>query len=215
MKLYEYSKNNNSLILKICGLTIIKYVKKYAKDNIVKIRHRYFLSNFIETIKYMDHLRNYTRKDVKIFSRLISSSVEREYTTYYYLFNKKIFTISITKKLNKYLHLFRQYDGIYITNSNLGETYLFLAYMLEAHIKQNQIKNPLIVITKQYHWQIIKLLQLNINYILLEDILGDAQRLPTSTIYKNKKFFVVMSSKYYVEASKQYLQLQSHLFFIS
>jgi hypothetical protein len=88
----------------------------------------------------------------------------------YSVFGKTVCNISLLKTFKKeYFKYFdKKYDDIYILSANSGEIYLTLTYLIDAFIKKNNSKNPLLVATKKYHIDIIKMLCPDIPYVYVK-----------------------------------------------
>ena len=156
MKFFEYKKENLERYAKVFGFTIMKQTSDYMTAE----RTQEFLGGLIKTIKTRNKLSDFSEKEIKILGKSIIKRFEENNYMIYHVLGKEYKKISIIEEfIQKYARYFnKKYDDIYILNANSGEAYLTLTYILDALIKRNQSKNPLLVATKKYHVDIIKMI---------------------------------------------------------
>lgn len=168
MKFFEYKKENLERYAKVFGFTIMKQ----SSDYMTAERTQEFLGGLVKTSKIRNITSDYSKKEVKILGLPIIQRDEENNFMTYYLFGKKIKRISLfddfAKKYSKYFD--KKHDDIYILNANSGEVYLTLTYVLDALIQKNQSKNPLLVATKKYHVDIIKMVCPDLPYVFVNDM---------------------------------------------
>lgn len=191
MKIYNNEKVGNKRIVKILNIPI--YVVNW--DN--NFREQHIMGNFIYTSKFDDYICN-TEKNTKIcglnvFKRTEDGSLKKDY-----IFNFLYKTTDMKKEFyNKYKKFFDQdCDDIYILNSNSGETYLFLAFLASNFIKKNGSKKPLLVATKKYHIELIKMLHPDAKFVYVNKmqlfVSGDV-----FSVYK-KRVFLLFSGEHFI-----------------
>ena len=94
---------------------------------------------------------------------------EKDNYRYYYfrgfLFKKISLKSFIVK--HKFYSKISQFDNVFILNANSGEIYLFLMYALSAMIKKYKADRPLLIATKKYHIEMIKMICPEIPYIFM------------------------------------------------
>ncbi|TLD81584.1 hypothetical protein LS68_000690 [Helicobacter sp. MIT 05-5293] len=177
MKLYEYTRSSHNKTAKILGFTIMEVSINYdASEKVQKI-----LGGLIKTSKF-DYLNGTSQKEIKVLG-FLSITRKRENNDYVYLMFGKIIhkTPLILEFKKRYFSYFdRQYDDIYILNANSGEICLTLTYCIDAFIKKNKSKNPLLVATKKYHFDMIKMLCPDIPHIYIKmrvDMIGKEHKI--------------------------------------
>lgn len=165
MRFFEYKRNKHERSLKILGISVKKEVVNFKTSE----RIQEFFCGIIKTFKTTTKLGDYSKKEIKIFNIPIITRIEENNFKTFYFLGKEIYKISLLKQFKKtYFKYFdKNHDDIYILKANSGETYLTLAYVLDVLIKKNGSKNPLLVATKKYHIDIIKMFCPEIPYIYI------------------------------------------------
>lgn len=168
MKLYEYVKEENKRTAKIFGIPVMKQTTDYFTEE----KRQEFLGGLITTIKLSSKKCDGSKKETKIFGKsFIKKLVENNFITYSFLgFEyRKISLINEFKK--QYFKYFdKKHDDIYILRANSGEIYLTLTYIIDALIERNQSKNPLLVATKKYHIDMIKMICPDLPYAYINNV---------------------------------------------
>lgn len=151
-------------IKKIFNFIIFKEIRNHNTQ-------KYFKYIFGNTIKVYKHINNGLKnKSIYIFNLCIYKQIHEKYHKKIFLFkiliyNKSLIKIifsAIKKKYNT------QVDDIYILTTNSGEAYLILTYFINALIKKNNSKHPLVVATKKYHTDLINSITPWINYVYIK-----------------------------------------------
>ena len=168
MKFYEYTRDENERTAKILGFPIIKQTSDY----ITAERHQSFFGGIITTIKINDLYSESSNKEIKFLGKSILCRKEKNNYRDYYIFNKKICSISLINEFGrKYLkYIKKDHDDIYILRANMGEIYLTLTYIINTLIEKNKSKKPLIVATRRYHIDLIKMICPNIPFVYIHNI---------------------------------------------
>ena len=168
MKFFEYKKENLERYAKVLGITIMKQ----SSDYMTAERTQEFLGGLVKTSKLRNITSDCSKKEVKILGLPVIKRDEENNFMTYYLFGKKIKTISLleefAKKYSKYFD--KKHDDIYILNANSGEAYLTLTYVLDTLLEKFQSKKPLIVATKPYHVDLIKMICPDLPYVFVKNM---------------------------------------------
>ncbi len=110
-------------------------------------------------------------KKIMFFSKEIFRKTDDSTYRTYYILGKKIYQLTLEDIFkNKYIKKFKNYDNVFLLWVNSGETLLFLKYVIQYLIKKNNAKKPLILATKKYHCDLIKLYCPDIPYIFDKNI---------------------------------------------
>lgn len=213
MKIYEYIREENERTAKLFGIPVMKQTSDY----ITAERYQEFLGGLITTIKLSSKESDSSNKEIKILGKsVIKRFEENNFRTYSFLgFEyRKISLIEEFKK--QYFKYFdKQYDDIYILNANSGEIYLTLTYLIDALIKRNGSKKPLLVATKKYHIDIIKMLCPDIPYVYIKKL---RLKITTESFnIDNFRFFLLYDSQHFkqVEIDIKQNELGKHHYFKS
>ncbi|PAF43649.1 hypothetical protein [Helicobacter sp. 11S02629-2] len=99
-------------------------------------------------------------------------------------------------KVKKHDLELKAYSDIFIFSSNSGEIYLFLTYVLKPFIEKTNSKNLLFILTKNYHIDILNLLDIKVPYILVEDIGLFYGKIKT---IDKQRFFTIFTSSYFMK----------------
>ena len=163
VKFYEYVKGENERTAKLFGIPVMKQTSDYMTAE----RTQEFLGGLIVTRKVSDPASNYTGKEVKLLGYPVFKRVEKDNFRTYYAFGKIIHKVSLIDLFRKeYFKYFDgKYDDIYILNANSGEIYLTLTYIISSLIKRNKSKAPLLVATKKYHADMIRMICPDIPFV--------------------------------------------------
>lgn len=193
MKFYENIKYENERVIKILGIPIIEQTSDYMTAE----RLQSFFGGLVTTVKILDQITYLSKKEIQICGHSIIKRVEENNYRIYYMFGKEVFRISLLEQLKKqYFKFFdKSHDDIYILRANSGEIYLTLTYLIDALIKRNGSKKPLLVATNKYHIDMIKMLCPDIPYVFINKlrlkISGDTFNID------NFRFFLLFDNQYF------------------
>ena len=198
MKILKCYRSGSDLTVKCLGATLLK---RYT-DPVSKKRIQNLFGTFFTSFKEYNLSDGSVYKQVKICGIKVLQRVEKEDFCFYKIFSFFVIKKSLVAEFKKkYLKLFdSRFDDIYILKSNSGEIYLFLAYLLDALIEKNKSKSPLIVATKKYHLDLIKMICPDINHIYLSNL----KLKFSSCIFsiKNFRFFILFSDSHFFKFEK-------------
>lgn len=168
MQIFEYIKNENTRTAKFLGIPIMEQTSDYMTAE----RHQSFLGGLVTTVKLNDIYTERSNKNIKIFGKSIIRRTEEDNFRHYYIFSKKLYSISLIEEFKKqYFKYFnKEHDDIYILRANSGEAYLTLTYIINTLLKRNKSKKPLLVATQEYHIDMIKMICPNIPYIFINKL---------------------------------------------
>lgn len=198
MKILKCYRSGSDLSVKFLGITLLK---RYT-DPVSKKRFQNIFGTFFTSFKEYDLSDGSVYKQIKICGIKVLQRVEKEDFCFYKIFSFFVIKKSLVAEFKKkYLKLFdSRFDDIYILKSNSGEIYLFLAYFLDPLIKKNKSKSPLVVATKKYHLDLIKMICPDISYIYLSSL-----KLKFSSCefrIKNFRFFILFSDSHFFKFEK-------------
>ncbi len=199
MKIFETSKSDGNRAVKLFGITIYKKTTDFnIERNCVKtIRYQSFLGGIIKTCKINDEFGYYYNKQFSILGCTILKNINDGNSVTWYLFNNIIKQLSLKERFKKlyFKYIDEKYDDIYILNANSGEIYLFLTYLVDAFIIKKSSKNPLLIATKKYHLEMIKMLCPEIPAIYLNNFNAEIK---FSTFDIDKfKFYMIFNNGYF------------------
>lgn len=168
MKIYEYIRGENERIIKLFGKTFMFQTSDYMTSE----RYQSFLGGLVKTFKINDPYTACHDKNIKILGHVVIRRLEKNNYRTYYLFNKEIKKVSLSDEFKKqYFNYFdKQHDDIYILRANSGEIYLTLTYVIDALIKKNGSKKPLLVATQKYHTDMIRMICPDIPYVYVKKL---------------------------------------------
>lgn len=159
-------------------------------------------------MRFLQKIKNADVKRIKLFGITIYKRVRKDLFFYYYLMGIKCFKrdlkLEFYNKIKKYV---KNYDKIYVLNSNIGEVYLFFKYFANSIISSDK---SLVIATKKSHIDVINSLKSKCKYILFEK--ADLNLFPDVFSVKGKKFYVFFTHKYYVELEKDIREGHEHYF---
>ena len=199
MKILKTIKNNEVKKTTFWGINI--YEQKYDFDKNL-IKYQKFLNGLITTCKNNDYKNNFTEKNINFLGKKLIKITEKDDICEYYLFNARIKSIRISQKFyNKYKKYFKEkYDDFYIINANSGEACLFLSMLIDSFMKKRESKNPLIIATKKYHVDLIRMLCPEFSYVLLENLNLNIKKDEFSV--GNKRFFIIFTHAYFAKTEQ-------------
>lgn len=213
MKIYEYIRGENERTIKFFGFTFMSQTSDYMTAE----RLQKFLGGLITTLKINDQVTDCSKKDIQVLGHSISKRIEENNYRTYYMFGKEVCKISLIDQLKKqYFKYFdKQYDDIYILNANSGEIYLTLTYLIDALIKRNGSKKPLLVATHKYHIDMIKMLCPDIPYVYIKKL--RLKIAAESFNIDNFRFFLLFDGQHFkqVEMDIKQNELGKHHYFKS
>lgn len=196
MKIYEYIKGENERTALIFGLPVMKQTSDYMTSE----RYQEFLGGLVTTTKLNSKENDSSKKEIKILGKsVIKKTEENNYRTYSFL-GKEYKKVSLLKEFKKlYFKYFgNEYDDIYILRANSGEIYLTLTYLIDSLIKKNGSKKPLLVATKKYHIDMIKMICPDLPFIYIKklnlNVVGDTFKID------NFRFFLLYDSIHFRKA---------------
>ena len=165
MKIYEYINDDKEETAKIFGFPVMTQRLDYATSE----RYQSFFNGLMTSVKIIDKCSDSSNKEVKILGKTVLKRILKDNSLTYYLGNKEIRHVSLLDKFKKnYIKYFdKNHDDIYILTANSGETYLILTYLIDALIKKNNSKKPLLVATFKYHVDMIKMICPDIPYVYI------------------------------------------------
>lgn len=188
LKIFTNKKiNNTTRIVSLLGIEL------YKKEDTEEARTQHFLGNFIYT-------KRINGKDLKVYKimglPIFLRTIEKDICSYYcfgILINQthlaKLFFKNNLKRVKE------KYDDVYILHSNIGEVYLFFAYLAKSFIKKNQSQHPLFVATQKYHIDILKMYYPEAKYVFIDDL-----RLKTQSDFWNlpkHRYFILFSDNHF------------------
>lgn len=196
MTIFEYTKSKNVRTARIFGFPL--YV--LTKDVLTKNKSQTFCGGMFSTT-FKDFAGN-KEKLFKIFNLTFFKITDDGFNKTDYLFNIKIRKRQIKNIFfNKYKKFIpAKYDDIYILNANSGEIYLFLTYILKALLSKNNSKTPLLIATKKYHLEMLKVIAPEIDCILIEKIKPAVGEYCFSI--NKQRFFVIFPYTHYLTLEK-------------
>lgn len=210
MKICEYIKSDFERTFNICGIPFFRQ----STDYITAEKKQVFFFGLITTQKVYKE-NDLEEKNIMFFDNSFLKVSEETYGKIYYLFGKafhKTIYLDIFKK--HYFEYFnKKHDDIYILNANSGETFLTLTYIINSLIEKNNSKNPLLVATKKYHIDLIKMICPEIPFIYIEKMKLPMQ--DNSFIIDNTRFFLLYSNLYFKKNEnlvKEDSQKKAHYF---
>lgn len=135
-----------------------------------KIQKKSFLSKLFYFEKKINTNNGNPETVFKLFGITLVKRVATDSQSIYYLLNKEILKKDLANDFKKrYIKLISEkYDDIYILRANSGEIYLTLTYIIDALIKKNNSKKPLLIATQKYHIDLIKMLTPDIPYLYIK-----------------------------------------------
>ncbi len=159
-------------------------------------RHQSFLNGLITTVKVNNQYDDSSKKEIKFLGHTFSCRSEENNYRIYTLFGKEICRISLLNKFKKeFFKYFSDNDDIYILRANSGEAYLILTYVIDALIKRNGSKKPLILATQKYHVDLIKMICPDIPYVYAKKL---RIRLAGESFNIDKyRFFLLFDNKHF------------------
>lgn len=199
MKIFETLKSDGNRAVKLLGITIYKKTTDFnIEEHCVKTtRYQTFLGGIIKTCKINDEFGYYLNKQISILGCTILKNINDGNFVTWYLFNNIIKQLSLKERFKKlyFKYIDEKYDDIYILNANSGEIYLFLTYFADKFIKKNGSKNPLLVATKKYHLEMIKMLCPEIPAVYLDNF---SAKIKFNTFEIDKfKFYMIFNNGYF------------------
>lgn len=168
MKIYEYIRDENERTAKIFGIPVLKQ----TSGRITSERYQEFFGGLITTIKISSKESDRCNKEIKILGKSVIKKLEENGFITYSFLGFEFLKISLANEFKRqYFKYFdKKHDDIYILRANSGEIYLILTYIIDTLIKQNQSKKPLLVATKKYHIDMIKMICPDIPYVYIQEL---------------------------------------------
>jgi hypothetical protein len=198
MKIFENKKENKVRTVKLFGFPI--YVDARTKQS----REQSFLNGAVTTFcAWESGHKQASEKNIEILNCPFMRIVRDDYFIKEYIGGRFVKSVDLKERFKKrYFKHIDKHDDIYVLNANSGEIYLFLTYVAENFIKRNGSKNPLLVATKKYHIDLIKLLTPEIPYVYVKAMGRDIAYDDVVDI-DDKRLFLLFCHKHfeYVERS--------------
>lgn len=168
MDLFTKEKKNNKIIFKFLG---IPYCWKVINQFNNRYKKSYF-NGLIKTSRKFYALHYILEHKINVFNINVLNIKEDGEYRYYYLrkFLLKKENLKKILKRTSFKYIDKKHDHVYILNANSGETYLFLSFVLDALIKKNGDKNPLLIATQLYHNDLVKLICPDIPHIYVKSL---------------------------------------------
>jgi len=209
MKMFQFIKQKNKKIFKIFNFIF------YQEISNSKIHSKY--KNLLNLYSTNYKIKNdYTiDKRILFFKRILIKRIDISDVRYWYFKNKlikKIFLKNIFK--NKYFkYIPKKHDSIFLFDVNSGEMVIFLKFILYYLIQKQKSKNPLIIITKNYHKDLLNLFCPEIPYIELNRTFFGIQEKYFNI--QNKKFNLICPKTYFKKTEEKIKQSNQNNYFNS
>ena len=198
MKVFERNKHDKEEKFKILGIPIFEQTSDYMTAEI----HQKILNGVISTVKNNNKDSDGSNKEIKVLGKTILKRVEKDNYRKYYLGNLKIYQVSLLKIFKKryFKYVNGDYDDVYILRANSGEIYLLLTYLLDSLLKKNGSKHPLLVATKNYHVDMIRMICPEIPYVYMGKL---KLKLSEKSFSIDGKRFFLLFNRYYFRQVEQ------------
>lgn len=198
MKLFTKELRGNITLFKFLGVVYCWKVNNKHKSHYKKS----YFNGLIKTDRIFKTYKYEIFHDIYILNTKVIKKNEDGEFIYYYLFNKLIKKVSIEDYLkNRFFNCINDnYDFAYILNANSGEIYLFLTYLLDALIKKDGAKKPILIATKKYHVDMVKMIAPEIPYIFTNRFYTNIKKEKFSI--KNTKFLAVFTNQHFINVEK-------------
>ncbi len=198
MKVFERNKHDKEEKFKILGIPIFEQTSDYMTAEI----HQKILNGVISTVKNNNKDSDGSNKEIKVLGKTILKRVEKDNYRKYYLGNLKIHQVSLLKIFKKryFKYVNGDYDDVYILRANSGEIYLLLTYLLDSLLKKNGSKHPLLVATKKYHVDMIRMICPEIPYVYMGKL---KLKLSEKSFSIDGKRFFLLFNRYYFRQVEQ------------
>ncbi len=188
MIFFKYISNTEIRSYTFLGLNIYFKQKKYPEKKI-------FFNGLIKIIKRFNNRTITSAKYIKLFNKTIYKKFNTCDIDVAYLFNIPIKITNLKdfykKQINKTIS--KEYDDIYVFSYNSGEIYVFLTYFIDAYLKINKSKNPIIITRYKYHNDLIEMIYPKIPHVYLKN----APRLKNhSFVIGHQRFFQIYGSDF-------------------
>ena len=195
--IFNYSKTDNNRSFKLFGIPLYSRNIDYSTN----ARTQSFLFNLIKTIKTGDIYATDTNKKIQLLGlNILSREIRKNDIQWKFLDINIKHDNSFNKFKKKYFKYFdKKHDDIYLLNANSGEAYLFLTYCLDACIKKNGSKKPLLVATKPYHIELIKMICPDIDYVYIKRFNMFVKSDTVDFRIDNFRFFQAFSHKHFMQ----------------
>lgn len=197
VKIFTYEKHNNYRKFTIFGIPLYSRMVEYNTNS----RIQSFLFDLIKTIKTGDIYATDTDKKIQLLGlNVLSREIRKNDIQWKFLGINTKHDNLYNKFKKKYFKYFdKKHDDIYLLNANSGEAYLFLTYCLDACIKKYGSKNPLLVATKPYHIELIKMICPDIDYIYIKRFNMFVKSETVDFRIDNFRFFQAFSHKHFMQ----------------
>lgn len=192
-------KSKGAFALNFLGLSLFAY--RYSLDGLQ--RKQSFLNGLITTEKIYNLSTQQFTKTFKIIGLNILKRIDTRDEKFFYIAGIKIGNENFEKKFQKQYSKFtdNNHDDIYVINSNSGEAYVTLTYILSALITKNGSKNPLLLLTKKYHQDLVKLITPELDYKILPNFTNRIYK--KQTILNGHRCFILYPFEYFTDVEKK------------
>ena len=159
MKIIESEKSSDEKVIKVFNYEIYKKKLKYRKQ--------FIFNKFIQIIKKVNAGKSLIFKLIKVCGLEVLKVFMNGQNRIIYLFKIPVFKQSLFKYYKNWFTkgVDKKYDDIYVLTVHSGEIFVFLTYFAKAFINKNKSKNPLFIVTRNYHKDLVKMIYPEIPYI--------------------------------------------------
>lgn len=193
MKIFETLKSDGNGAVKLFGIKVYREITERIinKSSLKTKRSQLFLGGLIKVTKTNAGFGYHTEKQIKVLGITFSKKVEQGDVKTKYFCGRIVKQNSSKEEFirNCFEYFDNKYDDIYILNANSGEIYLFLTYLFDGYLKKNGSKTPLLVATKKYHLEIIKMVCPEIPAIYIDKSFINLKE--NKYIINNFRFFII------------------------
>lgn len=137
-----------------------KYHSKYKK---------YYFKGLLRAYRRFNPLMYTMEHKIFFYKFLVFRIIEQDNYRCYYFRNLLLRKFPLKKYItkHKYYKKISKHDNVFILNANSGEIYLFLMYALDLMLKKFDAKKPLLIATKKYHIEMIRMICPDVPYIFM------------------------------------------------
>jgi len=164
---------NLKLIMKLKKIFNLFYKDNFSDNYLIRYRS---IFNIFAT-KYSIVGQDRIEKEYILFNKTLlkrtDTNAQRTWTGPCGINLKEDLCKSFNKKYYKY---YKDYDDVYLFYINSGEVFLFLKYVLHKLLIKRKSKKPVILTSKKYHKDLVKLFYPDIPCIHIEEIKSPCQK---------------------------------------
>lgn len=198
MKLFTKKIVKNRTIYQFLG-----FVYSWKIDNKYKSRYKKsYFNGLIKTDRIFKSYKYEVFHYVYLLNFKIIEKFEDGEYIYYNFLNKLIKKISVENYLEaRFTKLAgKDKDYAYVLSANSGEIYLFLTYLLDSLIKKDGAKNPILIATKKYHIDLIKMIVPEIPYLHSKQLYTNIKK--EKFVIKGVNFKVIFLNDHFLRVEK-------------